>query len=562
MQAGDDNLRRAARALAEIAHALAAADQPDERLRETLRLLRQMVPYECCALLEIVHKRRCELYTIPALPADERASLQARLLALLRLMSDEGADASAASDGNGDPDAAAALPASAGDRMHLAIPVIGLNQIIGVLFVEQSTQPFEEPYDEHSLRLLSVVAAQLGSYLTSLQLRHEDIEHARQLAIALRQLEETDRRKDDFLAMLGHELRNPIGAINNALRIIDHGTPVDSARYHELIDRQIRHLSRIVDDLLDASRVRLGKIVLERQPIDLRTVAERWLEAFGGTQLAQAHDLRVSVPDEPVVISGDAVRLEQIFSNLLTNALKYTPSGGRIDVRISAEDAHGVVRVRDTGIGMEPSLLPTVFDLFTQADESLSRSQGGLGLGLPLVRSLVEQHGGTVQAHSGGLGAGSEFIVRIPLADATLPAAAAERVETPRPAAPLRVLVIEDNEDACETLAAMLRLWGHRVECAGDGLHGVARALTDRPDVMLVDIGLPKLDGYEVARRTRAELGAATPALIAMTGYGQPEDRRRALEAGFDAHMVKPVNATELQRRLAEVQPRAEGGHR
>ncbi|MCA1663546.1 MAG: response regulator, partial [Myxococcales bacterium] len=452
---------------------------------------------------------------------------------------------------------ASKLPASAGNHMHLAIPVIGLNQIIGVLFVEQSTQPFEEPYDEQSLRLLSVVAAQLGSYLTSLQLRQEDIEHARQLAIALRQLEETDRRKDDFLAMLGHELRNPIGAINNALRIIDHGAPVDAARYHQLIDRQIRHLSRIVDDLLDASRVRLGKIALDCHPIDLRNVAERWLEAFAQTALVQSHALRLHIPDAPVAVRGDTVRLEQIFSNLLTNALKYTPPSGQIDVTVGTEAGHGVIRVRDDGIGMDGAVLATVFDLFTQADESLSRSQGGLGLGLPLVRSLVEQHGGTVQAVSEGLGFGSEFIVRIPLTSEQLPSSAAREPALLRaPAAqPLRVLIIEDNEDACETLQAMLRLWGHEVDCAVDGMAGMARAIRERPDVMLVDIGLPKLDGYEVARRTRLELGAATPTLIAMTGYGQPEDRRRAIDAGFDAHMVKPVNAVELQRLLGAIKP-------
>jgi CheY-like chemotaxis protein/nitrogen-specific signal transduction histidine kinase len=407
---------------------------------------------------------------------------------------------------------------------------------------------------------LSVVAAQLGSYLTSLQLREEDIEHARQLGIALRQLEETDRRKDDFLAMLGHELRNPIGAINNALRIIDHGAPVDAARYHELIDRQIRHLSRIVDDLLDASRVRLGKIVLDRHPIDLRSVAERWREAFGQTPVVQSHALHLSLPDVPVPVNGDAVRLEQIFSNILTNALKYTPAGGEIDVRVAVEGAHGVVRVRDTGIGMDASVLATVFDLFTQADESLSRSQGGLGLGLPLVRSLVEQHGGTVHAVSEGLGHGSEFIVRIPLTSEPAPANANREPLPPAPVAhPLRVLVIEDNEDACETLATMLRLWGHEVACATDGLSGAARAIADRPDVMLVDIGLPKLDGYEIARRTRLELAASAPTMIAMTGYGQPEDRRRAIDAGFDTHMVKPVNAAELQHRLATIAAAGKG---
>ncbi|HEY2745524.1 MAG TPA: ATP-binding protein, partial [Polyangia bacterium] len=493
-----------------------------------------MIQYECCALLEVVPKNgKCELYTIPDLSHQERTALKARLTALLRMMGDDHGEPSGSTSGNGDAEAAASkLPPSAGNRMHLAIPVIGLNQIIGVLFVEQSTEALEEPYDEHSLRLLSVVAAQLGSYLTSLRLREEEIEHARQLGIALRQLEETDRRKNDFLAMLGHELRNPLGAINNALRIIDHGRTQDPAKYHQLIDRQIRHLSRIVDDLLDASRVRLGKIVLDHQPIDLRGVAERWMEAFGQTALVQSHQVRLSVPDEPVAVQGDAVRLEQIFSNLLTNALKYTATGGQIDVTIAKEAAYGVIRVRDNGIGMEPNVLATVFDLFTQADESLSRSQGGLGLGLPLVRSLVEQHGGTVHATSEGLGKGSEFTIRIPLTDAAFERAPEiDPGEAARPSPPLRILLIEDNEDACETLKTMLTIWGHQVECSGDGLAGVEKALTQRPDVMLVDIGLPRLDGYEVARRTRIELGAETPTLIAMTGYGQPEDRRRAMDA-------------------------------
>jgi CheY-like chemotaxis protein/anti-sigma regulatory factor (Ser/Thr protein kinase) len=306
--------------------------------------------------------------------------------------------------------------------------------------------------------------------------------------------------------------------------------------------------------------VRLGKIVLDRHPMDLRTVAERWLEAFGQTTVVQSHALRLSIAEVRVPVSGDAVRLEQIFSNILTNALKYTPAGGEIDVRVTTEGEHGVIRVRDTGIGMDATVLATVFDLFTQADESLSRSQGGLGLGLPLVRSLVEQHGGTVHAVSEGLGHGSEFVVRIPLTSEPLPASATREPLLPAPVAqPLRVLVIEDNEDACETLETMLRLWGHDVASATDGLSGAARAISDRPDVMLVDIGLPKLDGYEVARRTRIELGAATPTLIAMTGYGQPEDRRRAIDAGFDAHMVKPVNAVELQRRLAVIAAAGKG---
>jgi signal transduction histidine kinase len=545
----EHDLPRAARALAEIAHALAGADDATARIGATLNLLGQIVPYECCALLEVMpNGAGSELHMVPDAALDERESLRERLTALLRLIRDESDD----KGGSGAPG-----PVLPRDRMHLAIPVMGLNQIIGLLFVEHAAEPLDEPYDEHSLRLLSIVAAQIGSYVTTVRLRQEEIDRARELGIALRRLQETDRRKDDFLALLGHELRNPIGAINNALRIIDEGVGDDKSRYHKLIDRQIRHLSRIVDDLLDASRVRLGKVALAREILDLRIVAERWCEAFGSSPPAQSHQITLELADAPVLIDGDPVRLEQTLSNLITNALKYTPPGGRITVGIEARGQEAVIQVRDSGIGMTPELLATVFDLFTQAEDSLSRSQGGLGLGLPLVRSLVEMHGGRVDGFSEGLGRGSQFVVRLPLAVGSVAADRSGPVRLSRGlASGLRVLVVEDNTDACEMLTEMLVLWGHHVEAAADGLVGVALATSQRFDVMLVDIGLPKLDGYEVARRLRGELATRTPMLIAMTGYGQPEDRRRALDAGFDVYMVKPINASELQERLARFEVR------
>jgi signal transduction histidine kinase/ActR/RegA family two-component response regulator len=535
-------MRRVARTLAEVAQVLAASDGSHDRVVAVLTLLNEVVAYEHCALLEVVPKRSgCELFTVPELPALERAALRQRLVALLHLMSDEGGDAESLP-----PDGVKAAV-----KAHLALPVIGLNHIIGVLYVEQAG----DEYDEHSLRLLTVVAAQLGSYLTTLRLREEEVEHARQLGAALHRLEETDRRKDEFLAMLGHELRNPLGAINNALRVLDQGPgpthPVE--RYHRVIDRQIAHLSRIVDDLLDASRVRLGKIVLDHHAVDLRLVAERWLEAFGTTGPVRARDLRLELPDAPVIVDGDPVRLEQIVSNLLTNALKYTPAGGRIDLTVGVEDGRAVIRVRDSGIGMTPEVLATVFDLFTQADESLARSQGGLGLGLPLVRSLVERHHGTVDAYSDGLGKGSELVVRLPLASGMATLRPPRPVAQP-PARALRILVVEDNDDVRETMGEMLSLWGHQVEEARDGIEALARIGSGPYDVLLLDIGLPKLDGYSVARRVREQLGDGAPMMLAMTGYGQPEDRRRAIDAGFDAHMVKPVDAVELRQRLASVQ--------
>jgi signal transduction histidine kinase/CheY-like chemotaxis protein len=543
--AAADDMRRVARTLADVAHALSAADQSGERVIKSLTCLGQIVRYDRCALLELLpNAMESELYTVPELSPAEREALGRRLTALLHIMGDD-------AEHSVDPG-----PPEGPESMHLAIPLVGLNRVIGVLFVEQRCGTVEDPYDEHSLRLLSIVAAQLGAYLTTLRLHEEEIEHARQLGVALRRLEETDRRKDDFLALLGHELRNPIGAIHNALRIIDHRDTTDVERYHALIDRQIGHLSRIVDDLLDASRVRLGKVTLVRRPLDLRDAARRCFEAFSGTTAMQAHAVTLELAPEPVIVDADPVRIEQVFSNLLANALKYTPPLGEIRMSVAVEGAHGVARLRDGGIGMTPEVLRTVFELFTQADESLSRSQGGLGLGLPLVRSLVEQHGGTVDATSEGRGLGSEFVVRLPLCDA------AGRSDRPvpasrEPARPLRVVVVEDNPDARATIEEILVIWGHTVESAPDGHAGVELAMSRRPDVMMIDIGLPGIDGYGVARIVRAELGMDGPALFAMTGYGQPEDRRRALDAGFDAHFVKPVNVVELQQRLAAIRPRA-----
>jgi signal transduction histidine kinase/ActR/RegA family two-component response regulator len=488
------------------------------------------------------------MYTAPALRSEEAAPLRRRLLGFLQVLADD--------DGPAAPEAGT----RAGDdpsapRPHLAIPVIGLNKVIGVLFVERA----DPAYAEDDLRLLTVIAAQLGFFLTTLRLREEEIEQARKLGSALQQLEQTDRKKDEFLAVLGHELRNPLGAINSALHLIDARGAEEVQRYHRIIDRQIKHLSRIVDDLLDASRVRLGKIVLERRPVDLNDLARRWMETYVTTQPVRQHDVQLMLDSEPVPVHGDPVRLEQVFSNLMSNALKYTPEGGHIRVTTSRHADRAVITVRDDGVGMTATVLGSVFELFTQADESLARSQGGLGIGLPLVRSLVEMHGGSVGATSEGLGRGSEFVVELPLAQVV-----EARAEAPEAAEPsceggerLRVLLVEDNDDARELLVAVLRQWGHEVTDARDGFEGVAKALAGDADVMVVDIGLPGLDGYEVARRVRREMGAYTPVLLAMTGYGQPEDRRRASDAGFDSHMVKPLDLEHLKRLVTRIRRRA-----
>jgi signal transduction histidine kinase/ActR/RegA family two-component response regulator len=372
---------------------------------------------------------------------------------------------------------------------------------------------------------------------------------------------EADRRKDEFLAMLGHELRNPLAAIRNAIWILEEAGSEDfqDVRQREVIERQTHHLVRMVDDLLDVSRVTLGKIGLHVQTVDLQGVTERCLSELGMRRLAESHELALTVETEPTLVQGDPVRLEQVVCNLLHNAVKYTPRGGAIEVQVTTEEGEAVIRVRDTGLGISEDMLTRIFEPFTQVESSRKRSEGGLGLGLPLVRSLVELHGGTVEAHSEGRGMGSEFVVRLPrqpqLGSALpLPAAAGDNDDlTFDDDSHLRILVVEDNRDGRESLRDLLEIWGHEVELAENGPDGVKHALGSQPDVALIDIGLPGLDGNEVAQRIRAALDGDRMALVAMTGYGQPEDRRRALQAGFDAYLVKPVDPNELARTLRDL---------
>jgi signal transduction histidine kinase/ActR/RegA family two-component response regulator len=376
---------------------------------------------------------------------------------------------------------------------------------------------------------------------------------------------EADRRKDEFLAMLGHELRNPLAAIRNALFVLEEvGSPSEpAARQREVIMRQTRHLVRMVDDLLDVSRVTRGKILLKRRRIDLNDVAQRCLSELGMAALARSNGLELEIRTAPVAVLGDPVRLEQVLCNLLQNAIKYTPRGGSISVTVEVDGGEARMRVRDTGIGISPQALQTIFEPFAQVESSRQRSEGGLGLGLPLVRSLVELHGGRVEAASAGVGRGSEFTVRLPLAaEEARPAGfrkpAPSRARPPEPAAGLHVLVVEDNRDGRESLRDLLEIWGHRVSLAENGPEGIEKAFSVRPDVALIDIGLPGLDGNEVARSIRSILGGEAISLIAMTGYGQPEDRRRALQAGFDFYLVKPVDPAILSQLLDDSRQRGD----
>jgi signal transduction histidine kinase len=354
--------------------------------------------------------------------------------------------------------------------------------------------------------------------------------------------EEANRSKDEFLAMLGHELRNPLGAIANAAQLL--GAPDEESRAHarSVIERQVQHLARMTDDLLDAARAMTGKIVLQRQPLDLAEAAARALSAMRAA--GRAGRRRLAQQLEPVWIDADPTRIEQVLGNLLGNALKFTPEGGTITVSVAKEGDDAVLRVADTGIGMPAELAARVFEPFVQGDRPLDRSHGGLGIGLTLVRRLAELHGGTASAESEGPGRGSVFTVRLP----AVRAPGMSRVRPGgKPAVAARdVLVVEDNDDARETLRRMLELEGHRVRVAADGLSGLEAVRAALPEIALIDVGLPKMDGYELARRIRAEFAANRPYLVAVTGYGLPDDRKRTREAGFDLHLVKPVDAATL----------------
>jgi two-component system CheB/CheR fusion protein len=365
------------------------------------------------------------------------------------------------------------------------------------------------------------------------------------------QLAEADRRKDEFLAMLAHELRNPLAPIRTAIDLLGRVPPgtEQATRAQRVIGRQAEHMARLVDDLLDVSRVTRGQLRLQVVPLDLaevtRMVADDYRPVFANAGVALA--LEVSVRRVPV--EGDATRLGQVVGNLLSNSAKFTPRGGKAFVSVEAVGDRARLCVRDTGAGIDPAIRERLFQPFTQSDRTLARSSGGLGLGLSLVKGIIDLHGGTVQARSGGVGRGSELIVELPLSG---DAPRAARTETARsPARPLRVLVVEDNEDAAETLRMFLELEGHAVEVAGDGDDALSKSATFVPDVVLCDIGLPGKDGYEVARAIRHEGRAAEAVLVAVTGYAGPEDVRRAAEAGFDHHVPKPADMDVVRDILA-----------
>jgi PAS domain S-box-containing protein len=371
------------------------------------------------------------------------------------------------------------------------------------------------------------------------------------LRVTEQELRENDKRKDEFLAMLAHELRNPLAPICNALHALKKlGAPEPQAiRLRDTMDRQVNHLTRLVDDLLDVSRITRNKITLHKESLELAAVVTRAIEVSRPLIVERRHRLSVSLPTRAVRLEGDMVRLAQMLSNLLNNAAKYTPEGGEIWVTAELTRGEVAIRVKDSGIGIPPQAQPYVFDLFTQGDRTPDRSQGGLGIGLTLVRRLAELHGGHVDVRSAGPGAGSEFEVRLPASEAEskreapAPATATEA----HPANRRRILVVDDNADAAETMAMLLEFSGHEVRMSYEGLAALETARAFRPHAVLLDIGLPGIDGYEVARRMRGIEETKNAFLIAVTGYGKTEDRIKALTSGFNYHITKPVDPAELE---------------
>jgi len=356
------------------------------------------------------------------------------------------------------------------------------------------------------------------------------------------------RERDQFLAMLGHELRNPLSAISMALKL---DTQTHQSKYQDVMSRQLAHLTRLVDDLLDVARVTSGKIVLRCEDVDFVALTQRCI-ALLQPSVRDGLTLSMEAPDERIWIYADPVRIEQVVNNLVTNAIKYTGANGQIVVQVSATEDQAFLRVRDSGIGLAPGMIDRVFELFTQAEGTLDRSQGGMGIGLTLVRNLVGLHDGSVSVTSPGLGQGSEFTVSLPRKTVAVDSGISPQLpQEPMHQTPTdKVLIVEDNEDSRELLAAILTQRGYEVATAEDGQSGIDEALAERPQVLLVDIGLPGIDGYGLAREVRSKLGGDVY-LVALTGYGQPQDRTRAIDAGFDVHLTKPVDIDALERLLA-----------
>ena len=424
-----------------------------------------------------------------------------------------------------------------GLKSYIGVPLTVRGKTLGVITFINSES--EHCYDPTDLAVAEDLVSRAAIAIENAQL--------------YRELRDADQRKDEFLATLAHELRNPLAPIRNGLQVmrLSGSENSDIADIRSMMERQLNQMIRLVDDLLDVSRITRDQLDLKKQRVELATVVHSAVETSRPLIEQAGHTISITLPPTPIYLDADLTRLAQVFSNLLTNSAKYTPPGGHIRLITEGFDNEVAVTVRDNGLGIPAESLPGVFQMFSQVDRNMERAQGGLGIGLSLVRRLVEMHGGTVQAHSDGPGQGSDFTVRLPLPQST-PQTAIPRVqECPGPAARLRILVVDDNQDSAITLGRLLTLIGHEIQTAHDGLAAVEAAGQFRPDVILLDIGLPKLNGYDACRRIREQPWSRSMEIIALTGWGQEEDLRRSKEAGFDHHLVKPLDLTILKKLLA-----------
>jgi signal transduction histidine kinase len=532
---------RQARALAEVAHALNASPDLDAVLRTAVAAVRGLVQADGARIGLVDDAGRLVLrYSTHASTAMPAGFVIERGHGIGGLAWETGRPVRS-DDFTNDPRFGTDpyLPIARHDAIVacMAAPIMTAGAVVGVIYANNVTaRPFTAS-DEALLVTLAdhaAVAVQKARLLAA--------EHA-----ARAEAEAASRGKDELLAMLGHELRNPLAAIATAAHILNAAgaTEQSARRAREIIARQNAHLGRLVDDLLDVARVTSGKIVLDRRPLELAEAVRRGVATLAASGRTEGH--RIGLDLEPAWADADETRLEQVVTNLVGNALRFTPAGGAVDVTLRASDGQAVLRVCDSGVGIAPEMLPRVFDMFVQGVRRPDGGPGGLGLGLTLVRRIAGLHGGSVEAASDGPGRGSTFTVRLPtVATPPVPPVPPSRPSARPPRdARRRVLIVEDNADAREMLRAALELSGHEVHEAHDGPGGLEAILRLRPDVALVDIGLPEFDGYEIARKVRVAAGPA-PYLVALTGFGQPDDRRLALEAGFDAHLVKPVDPDVL----------------
>jgi len=446
----------------------------------------------------------------------------------------------------------AARQASVGDGTHFAMTGMTLLYVAMMWII--SNRVYATVSESLRLRFANIdlvgdlTRAKARQEIDNAALEQRVRERTEKLVKSEEALRNADRRKDEFLAMLAHEFRNPLAPIRNVVELMKKpGVPDSTVNWgREVIDRQIEHLNRLVDDLLDISRIVQGKISLQETVLDITAVVHQGVEASRPLIEARGHQLLVTMPDQPVWVRGDAVRLTQVIANLLDNAAKYTDAGGRIQLSIDTS-AHSVTfRVQDNGIGIPASVLPHIFDLFTQADHGIARTQSGLGIGLTLVKRMVEMHGGRIEAHSDGPGCGSEFLVHLPREVRSQQQQTTAPIATAGIQTPLRVLVVDDNHDTAESLALLLQLEGHDVAVAFDGVSALAEAAGFQPQAVLLDLGMPGMDGYDVVRELRTREATKSAVILALSGYGQPDDKARAKAAGFTDHLTKPVEPTTL----------------